>query len=109
MTMILIAIIASILLTTALLWYISNNYDSGIAYIFALIMSLGSGAAVLAYIFAGYQWFAADYKAQIINREYGTAYTKEDIFWASDVIDKIRQLDRKRIEINGDLMRDKDR
>jgi len=52
-------------------------------------------------------WFAADSKANIINREYGTSYTREEIFYASDVIDTIRQIDRKRIEVNGDLMREK--
>jgi hypothetical protein len=42
-----------------------------------------------------------------MNREYGTSYTQEEMFFAADVIDTVRQLDRKRIEINGDIVRDK--
>jgi hypothetical protein len=50
-------------------------------------------------------WVASDHKARILNNEYGTGYTQEDVFYASDVIDTIRNLDRTRIEISGDLMR----
>jgi hypothetical protein len=52
---------------------------------------------------------ASEHKMHIINREYQTNYTREEIFYASDVIDTIRELDRKRIELNGNIMRDNDR
>ena len=55
----------------------------------------------------GFSSFGAEYKAKIVNTEYGTNYTADEIFWASDVIDKIQQIRRQRIEINGDLFRDK--
>ena len=51
-------------------------------------------------------WVSSSYKADIINREYKTDYTREEIFYASDVINEIRNLDRKRMEINGDLFKD---
>ena len=41
-----------------------------------------------------------------VNREYGTNYTREEIFFAADVIDTIREIDRKRVEVNGDLLRE---
>jgi len=50
-------------------------------------------------------WIGSEYKATVLNREYGASYTREEIFYASDVIDTIRQLDRTRMEINGDLMK----
>ena len=53
----------------------------------------------------GYDWVASEHKAKIVNREYGTNYTREDIFYASDVIDTIREVQRQRIELNGDLLR----
>ena len=67
---------------------------------------IGCGAATGALIYAVlvWHWFAADYKAKIINREYGTRYTQSEVFYASDVIDTVRQLDRKRYEVNGDLL-----
>lgn len=45
-------------------------------------------------------WFSAGYEAQILNREYGTNYTQAEVFYASDVIETIRHLDRKRYEVN---------
>jgi len=54
-----------------------------------------------------YDWIGAKYKSDIINREYGTSYTQEEIFFGKDVIETIRNLDRKRYEVNGNLMRDK--
>jgi len=58
-------------------------------------------------ICVGWGWKAAAVKVAIINREYHTEYTQEEIFFASDIIDTIKQLDRERIEINGNLFQDK--
>lgn len=63
--------------------------------------------ALLFYVVMGWSWVASGTKAELLNREYGTHYTREEIFFASDVIDTIRELDRKRIEVNGDLFREK--
>ena len=65
---------------------------------------IGAGIAALTYALFVHLWFAAGYKAEIINREYGTTYTREEVFWASDVIDTVRELNRQRVEVNGDLM-----
>lgn len=45
----------------------------------------------------------AEYKARIINREFGTEYTQAEVFYAEDVIDVVKQLNRTRIEANGNL------
>jgi hypothetical protein len=71
---------------------------------------LGSTAFVtfgflIALAVCGFGWEASKHKVKIINQEYGTSYTAEEVFWASDVIYTIRVLDRKRSEVNGDLMR----
>jgi hypothetical protein len=57
------------------------------------------------YAYAAYSWVGAEYQASIINREYGTNYTQAEVFYASSVIDTVRELDRKRVELNGDLIR----
>lgn len=54
------------------------------------------------------EWTGAKYKADIVNREYGTEYSREEIFYGSSVINTIRELDRKRYEINGDIRRQRD-
>lgn len=64
-----------------------------------------STISALFYAVLGLDWISAGYKARIINREYGTHYTQEEVFYASDVINTIRQIQRNRIELNGNLMK----
>mgnify|MGYP000928144174 FL=1 len=77
----------------------------GFAFIAAALLGVATGLSGVAYVWQGWNWIAAEQKANIINREYGANYTREEVYFASDVIDTVRQLDRKRIEVNGDLMR----
>lgn len=108
MLMILIAICAASICAAALFWTSERGYDTrhGVAFVFGLLFAIGAGLTAVAYAFAGWSWFAAEHEARIINREYGTHYTQAEVFWASDVIDTVRELDRKRVEVNGDVMRD---
>lgn len=82
----------------------SGEDAPGIVGIIALIIVLVM-ACVLP--FAGYSWVAAERKAKIINAEYGTKYTREDVFYGHDVIEQIQQIKRKRIEINGNILNGK--
>lgn len=72
---------------------------------FAIPMGIIGFVAVLIGVVAlivtavvSFDWVASEHKAQILNREYGTHYTREDVFYASDVIDMIREIDRTRID-----------
>ena len=81
--------------------------DQSIAFYTLTFFTGGIGLSGLAITMAlGYDWVAAEHQARIINREYGTDYTRQEVFYASKVIDTVRELDRKRIQLNGDLMRD---
>lgn len=89
-----------------------NGYGSGIDLAFSVcgfLIMAGAGAGAVCYAFTVWSWFASDYKASIINREYSTSYTREEVFFASDVIDTVRELDRKRVEVNGDVFTGKGR
>lgn len=90
----------------ALLHY-SDNFD-GIFEVLAEAVGfmgvIASAISALTGLLLAFSWFAASYQAQIINREYGTQYTQEEVFYASSVIDTVRMLDRKRIEVNGNLL-----
>lgn len=76
-----------------------------------LVGSIGAVCAtILAAIFAivlavvTIELHSAKFKADILNREYGTSYTAEEVYYGRSVIDTVRELDRKRIEINGDIL-----
>ena len=108
MLMILIAILVSFTCAVMLLRIGDDGYSGWrfVAVIAGFIMLILTSIASFAFALAAYGWLAADAKADIINREYGTYYTQEEVFFASDVIDTIREIDRTRVEVNGDLMRD---
>ena len=59
---------------------------------------------LLVYCVLAWYYVAADHKAEIINREFGTNYTQQEVFYAEGVIDIIREVQRQRVEINGDLI-----
>ena len=102
MVLILIALIAT--LGMAIYANTCGRWDNFFTDIVATIFGFFSFVGLLLYCFFVYAYIAADYKKDIINREYGTSYTQLEVFYASDVIDTVRELDRKRIELNGDLV-----
>jgi hypothetical protein len=109
MILLLIGILISI--TMAIVFFIMANDDyewyNTIFWIFGIILGGFSAFMVIVFCIFIFDWQAAEYRVKIINREYGTSYTREEVFYAHDVIDTIRELDRKRVEINGDIMRGK--
>ena len=93
-------------ISTALLYY-SDHLDGISEFLAYLVGFIGAGASTVFTIIGlilAYNWYSASYQAQVINREYGTQYTQAEVFYASNVIDTVRMLDRKRIELNGNLM-----
>ena len=76
------------------------------AGVFGFLLMVFAGIGALIYFGTVGYWIAAGQKAQIINREYGTHYTQAEVFYASDVIDTVREINRNRYEINGNLVRD---
>ncbi len=109
MILILVAIISAAALSVFML-KVGDDGSSGLhitAMIFGFFGCVAALITSVAYAFTVWSWIASEHKTAIINREYGTSYTREDVFFASDVIETVRQLDRKRYEVNGDLMRDK--
>ena len=95
-----VGLIASI----ALIRYFSDSYSGwamigGVAGVSGLI---ACGALAIAIALCSFNYLSAPYQARLINQEFGTHYTKEDVFFAGDVIDEIRELKRTRIEVKGD-------
>jgi len=77
---------------------------SAFGELFGGIMVFCGGIGLIIYSVMAYSYVASEYQAKILNREYGTSYTRQDVFYASSVIDTIRELDRKRVEVNGDVI-----
>lgn len=110
MTGILLAIIAGGVMSAAFFYVAEKIYSDGLVTfmtLFGFLLGAASFLGFVAYMVLSFEWFAAEHQAKIINREYGTNYTQEEVFYASNVIDTVRELDRKRIELNGDLLKEK--
>lgn len=110
MGLIVFGIIMAVVLVIALAVWAANDCEwyNTIAAIMAGLLGIATSVTIICFCFTVWSWNASEYKARIVNREYGTEYTREEIFYGSDVIETIRELDRKRIEINGNIMRDKE-
>jgi len=109
MTLILLAIIVLGVASGGLITYGNRGYSAAndAAHLLGGVGVVLTLSCTALYMALCWEWFAAEHKANIINREYGTNYTQTEIFYASEVIDTIRNLDRKRYEVNGDLLSDK--
>lgn len=97
-------IVASVLTAVIFIGGILLYIDNDMSFI-GLLLSIVGGIATFIFIivlcFYGFSWKSSQYKANIINREYGTNYTKEEVFYSEDVIETIQQIKRTRIDIQG--------
>ena len=84
-----------------------HTYMHDIAGLAGMLSAIALCAAGIFYGYVVFLMLGSGYRADIINREYGTNYTAAEVFFASSVIDTVRELDRKRIELNGNLMHNK--
>jgi len=100
-------VIGMAMLFSIVLLKISDEGDMFIVFTLGLLFTVVSVIMSIVYASIIWEWHAAEYKANIINREYGTSYTQEEVYYAKGVIDTIREIDRQRIEINGNLLNKK--
>lgn len=106
MTEIIIALCVAGAISGLLIWFGSQGFG-GLAMVagcLGVLLATAVGVSAVVFVYVGFQQYASSYKVEILNREYNTNYTREEVFWASDVIETIRELDRKRVELNGDIM-----
>lgn len=108
MTMYLVALVVFALLSLVMACYFADGYSgpSFIAHMFGVFGCIVSLVGLVILAVMGVSWTGASHQAAIINREYGTNYTQAEVFYASSVIDTVRELQRRRVEVNGDVFRD---
>lgn len=88
---------------------ICDGYRGEFATVFfgtvGCVLTLFGAIGCILTIVVTFEYFGAGYKAQLLNTEYGTSYTRAEVFFAEDLIDTVRELKRERIEINGNLLK----
>jgi cytochrome bd-type quinol oxidase subunit 2 len=104
MTGFLIVLLIGLAITVLLVIIASKSYNwDGIAILLAVICGIIIFTGACVFGACSFKYKAAEVIASLINREYNTTYTQAEVFYASDVINTIRELDRTRIEINGNI------
>ena len=83
--------------------------DNGwfVGWLISIVGLCGVGFTALTFSFTIWNFKASSYKAVVINREFGTKYTAQEIYYASDVLETIKQMNRQRLEVNGDILKSK--
>ena len=99
MILILIALIAAATLGVIC----ANRFNTFVGEVGGAILATLAGVGLLLFPIVAWEYISAGYKQDIINTEFNTQYTQAQIFYASDVIDEIRELKRQRVEVNGGL------
>jgi len=110
MILLLCGLVSLVVLGFMLFYAASETRSSGLEGLAVIGGSLAMLVAIVGlviYCALVMDYLSAEHKARIMNREYGTHYTQEEVFYASSVIDTVRELDRKRMEINGDILKTK--
>lgn len=97
-----------IVLAIYLLWHSENScrFEASSAVI-GICIAVGCAIGLVWISIFGFNWVAAGHKAEIINREFGTHYTRSEVMYAEDVLDEVRQIRRQRIEVNGTISMEK--
>lgn len=97
--MLILIIISVITTVTAIVLGLFSD-DIEIFQGLSLILGVVAMVVILSLIPFTLLYHGAKYKAEIINREFGTEYTQEEVFYADDVIGIIQQIKRQRIELD---------
>lgn len=98
MTLLLLGLfLLSVLSVFLIVW--GYHRDSMVALVLGMLGVTISVPGLMVYVLTIYSWVASGYKADIINAEYNTKYTQAQIFYASDVIETIRNLNRNKHEL----------
>lgn len=97
--------LVALILISVICFYFGDDWDNTFIWCMGATSSIVALITAVGIIFVGYSYVAAGHKAKIINKEFDKNYTTEQVFYAEDIIDEIRQIKRNRYEINGDLMR----
>lgn len=101
-----LALIAVVIVLVVSFLIIQDGCSSAWLEVMAICAATISILIIFVYACVAYSYVAAGYKQKVINDRYGTNYSQEEVFYANDVIEEIRQLDRQRIEVNGNIFED---
>lgn len=91
---VMVAIIGSWLMTKG----VSEEVEPLVYSVIALAL-LGFVSSIILFA-SSIDWMACGYRAEMLNKEFGTSYTRDQLFWAGDVVQEVQKLKHQRLELN---------
>lgn len=76
-----------------------SSWGDVLGIIMLMLGGLATAIFAIVFVVVAVETYEGKIKAQILNREYGTNYTADEITWGEDVVDKVLELQRQRIEL----------
>lgn len=83
-----------------------STFDNGI-YIVGCVLSVAGAIIMFVVVLACcFAYARASHAVVLINEKFKTNYTVDQMFYCEDIVEEICEIKRKRIELNGDLIRE---
>ena len=84
-----------------LIWYKLGNEDLG--EVVSVIGAIIFGIFMLTFLTMSFTYYSCKYKATIINNQYGTNYTANELFWGGKTIEKIIRTKEDLLDSNNKI------
>ena len=86
------ALAASVIIVITLFAYADSGCDTRhkASFGIALVGAVLTLTMAMSGVSGAWAWVDAEYEARVLNKEYGTSYTREDVLWAGDIIRESR-------------------
>ena len=90
--------IAMVAIAALLFWYSLEENVVG-AYVVGVFIACAAACLIVATFVTFTNWVSAGPRAELLNREFGTHYTADDIFYGDDIIKEVIYGHRSRIDL----------
>lgn len=87
--------------------FLSRIEKYSLTELFGVMLGFISGVLFIILSINSYSYVKASVQAELINAQYGTAYTTDQIYFASDIIDEISEAKRSRIDMRSHITKEK--
>lgn len=91
--------LAAILATTWTVRVLLSSANELLEFL-GVLLAIGTVIASAVLLITAFFFVAAGHKADIMNKEFGTSYGRNEIFYASDLINEIQRMKYKCVELD---------
>jgi len=91
-------LIITTVLSIAFGLYLTGKNEESFLFVSGIFLTITGFLFLITTTHTGFEFIKSGHKAKIINEQFGTEYTRAQIFYAGDVIDVILELESKELK-----------